>query len=285
MGVQDSRNKAKFSLNCNGKLLFIEKSIVMGIVNITQDSFFSSSRKLSLDEIVSTVIKMLDDGATIIDIGGQTSKPSSVADGVEAEMGRVIPVMKELCKLFPKVIFSIDTYNSEVAIAAVEAGASLVNDISGGQLDENMIASVGKLGVPYICTHIKGNPATMQLNPTYDNVVKEVFDYFVRKIEECQQAGIKDIIIDLGFGFGKSLIHNYELLQALEYFNVFNKPLLVGVSRKGMIHKYLAITPEEALNGTTALHTLALERGATMLRVHDVKEAVEVVKLVNKTHS
>lgn len=268
-----------FTLNCKGKLLVIDKPIVMGIVNITPDSFFKGELNQPKDEILKMVEKMLNDGATIIDVGGQSTRPGSHRIEASEEADRVLPVIESIHNQFPELLISIDTYYSSVAKQAVSIGASIVNDVSAGNMDEYMIPAVGNLSVPYICMHMKGTPESMQINPMYEDVVKEELDFFMDKIHNCKLAGIQDIVIDPGFGFGKSTTHNFTLLRQLELFSIFQSPLLVGVSRKGMIYKSLGITPGEALNGTTALHMIALQNGATILRVHDVKEAMECIHL------
>lgn len=229
--------------------------------------------------MVSLAGKMLADGADILDIGGLSTRPGSMAVPVAEETERVVPVIRRIASEYPKTIISVDTYNSVVAKAAVEAGASIVNDISGGTLDNNMLQTVAKLGVPYICMHMQGRPETMQQAPSYTDVVKEVLDFFIAKINECRKAGITDIIIDPGFGFGKTIEHNFQLLKRLEAFSILNKPLLAGLSRKSSIYKTLGKTASGALNGTTVMNTIALMNGASILRVHDVKEAREAVTL------
>ena len=269
-----------FTLNCKGKVLVINKPIVMGIINATPDSFFQDSRKTSTNTAVEKAAQMISEGATIIDIGGQSTKPGSEPVTAAEEIERVLPIIKEISKAFPETFISIDTYYSSVVKAAVEAGASIVNDISGGMFDKEMIPTVARLGVPYICMHIQGTPKTMQDNPIYQNVTNDVLDYFIQRIAVCKEAGIKDVIVDVGFGFGKTIEHNYQLLKSLSAFKMLGKPLLVGVSRKGMIYKPLGITANEALNGTTVVNTIALQNGANILRVHDVKEAKEAIDLL-----
>ena len=270
-----------YTINCKGKLIVIDKPIVMGIINATTDSFFEGHLHKGIDQITALANKMIADGATIIDIGGQSTRPGSKAIGAEEEIARVVPVIEAIKKDTDDAVISIDTFYSKVAAAAVNAGASMVNDISGGQFDTDMFSTVAALNVPYICMHIKGLPETMQQNPSYNNVVKEVIDYFIKKITDCKKAGIKDIIIDPGFGFGKTIAHNFQILQSLSVFSMLEKPILAGISRKSTIYKTLGTTAENALNGTTVLNTIALMNGASILRVHDVKEAVEAVKLVN----
>ncbi len=257
----------------------IEKPVVMGILNITPDSFYSGSRVQQLDDILSKAEQMISEGAAILDIGGQTTKPGSARLTAEEELLRVLPAIQLIKEKFPDIFLSIDTYHSTVAKEAVAAGADMVNDISAGEMDEQMIATVAALHVPYIAMHMKGTPATMQQSPIYEDVTKEVVDYFIQKTNECKQAGITDIIIDPGFGFGKTIQHNFKLLKKLEAFQLFHVPVLAGLSRKSTIWKTLNITAEEALNGTTVLNTIALTKGAAILRVHDVKEAVEAIEL------
>ena len=269
-----------FTLNCKGKLITTDVPLVMGIINATPDSFYEGDLNKGMDGILALATKMLAEGATILDIGGQSTRPGSERISVENEIERVIPVIKLIHNNFPDAILSIDTYQSKVAIAAVEAGAGIVNDVSAGELDKNMIAAVAALRVPYICMHLKGTPNTMQQYTDYENVLKEVLDYFVYKIKECRDAGIKDIIIDPGFGFAKNATHNFTLLKNLHILKMLDCPILAGISRKSTIYKTLGITTAEALNGTTVLNTLALNNGANILRVHDVKEAMEAVKLI-----
>ena len=269
------------SINCNGKLLSLDKPVVMGIINATPDSFYEGHLKLNIDEITALAGKMRQDGAVILDIGGLSTRPGSAPISVQEETDRILPVIEEIQKVYPEIILSIDTYNSQVARAAVNAGASIINDISGGNLDPDMLLTVSYLGVPYICMHMQGTPATMQQAPVYGNIVKEVLDFFIAKIEACNHAGIKDVIIDPGFGFGKTIEHNFQLLKALAVLAITNKPILAGLSRKSTIYKTLGVTAADALNGTTVLNTMALLNGASILRVHDVKEATEAVKLFN----
>ena len=268
-----------FTLNCKGKILVIDQPIVMGIINITPDSFFPGSRAGAIDDILYLADKMIHDGATILDIGGQSTRPNSDLIPVDDELKRVLPAIQAIHKNFPDQIVSIDTFYSRVAAEAVQAGASIVNDVSAGTLDEDMFSTIVKLRAPYVLMHMLGKPQTMQQNPGYKNVTLEVFDFLNFKIADLVKLGIHDIFIDVGFGFGKTAAHNFQLLQELAYFKQLNKPLMVGLSRKATIYKTLGIGPGEALNGTTVMHTLALLNGANILRVHDVKEAVEAVKL------
>lgn len=273
-----------FTLNCKGRILSLKNPIVMGILNITPDSFYSESRANNASEILMAAEKMINDGATILDIGGQSTRPGANEVGVEEELIRVLPAIQIIRRNFPDTFISIDTYHSAVAIEAVQNGADSINDISGGTFNEEMILTVAKSNVPYICMHIQGSIKTMQENPQYENVTNDVLDFFIRKIEECKQAGIKDIIVDPGFGFGKTIEHNFTLLAELESFSILQKPLLIGVSRKSIIYKTLGISAKESLNGTTVLNTIGLLKSANILRVHDVKEAMEAIKLCNYIH-
>ena len=268
-----------FTLNCKGKLLTIEQPLVMGIINATPDSFYKGDLPAGLEQIVLQVGKMTSEGASIIDIGGQSTRPGSERISASEEIQRVIPVIDSILTTYPQTIISIDTYHSEVALAAIKAGASIVNDISAGSLDPEMIHCVSSLKVPYICMHMKGSPEHMQKNPTYDDLIKEVLDFFIDKIEQCKKAGIKDIIIDPGFGFGKTIQQNFILLKQLSVFKMLDKPILAGLSRKSMVYKTLDVDVTSALNGSTVLHTIALQQGASILRVHDVKEAMQAVTL------
>ncbi|MFT3980503.1 MAG: dihydropteroate synthase [Ferruginibacter sp.] len=267
------------TLNCKGKILALEKPVVMGILNITPDSFHTGYLSQRPEAILAVAAKMLEDGAAIIDIGGQSTRPGSRYLTAAEENERVLPVIEYLQQHLPEAIFSIDTFHSEVAKAAVDAGASIVNDISSGDMDPQMIAVVAQLKVPYVCMHMQGTPASMQQDPQYADVTREVLDYFIQKTDTCRQAGIHDVIIDPGFGFGKTTEHNYTLLKNLAVFNMLERPVLAGLSRKSMINKVIGTEAAEALNGTTVLNTLALQNGAHILRVHDVKEACEAIAL------
>ena len=268
-----------FTLNCKGRLLVIDKPLVMGIINATPDSFYGGSRFNGVDGIVAQAEKMLTDGADIIDIGGQSTRPGSELISAEEEIKRIIPAIKAIAEKFPASFVSIDTFYSKVALAAVNAGACIVNDISAGSMDNKMIETIAALKVPYILMHLKGTPQTMQQNAAYENVTSEVLDFFIFKTNELKKAGIPDVIIDPGFGFAKTIEHNFELLKNLSVFKMLHKPILVGVSRKSTIYKTLGINADEALNGTTVLNTIGLMNGAFILRVHDVKEAKEAVTL------
>ena len=268
-----------FTLNCKGKLFTITQPIVMGIINTTPDSFYSNSQQHTTDAVVQKATQMLAEGASILDIGGQTTKPGSEEVGIDEEIKRVVPAIEKIIQQFPNAIISIDTYHAAVAEAAVHAGASMVNDVSGGLIDNAMIATVAKLKVPYICMHMKGTPQNMQHHVQYDDLIKEMIEYYQERISQCKAAGIKDIIIDPGFGFSKTVEQNYFLLRNLSVLDIFTLPILAGLSRKSMIYKYLNTVPEESLNGTTVLNTLALTNGASILRVHDVKAAQETIVL------
>jgi len=269
-----------FTLNCKGKLILVEKPLVMGILNINNDSFFTGSQFQNADEIARKATQMAEEGADIIDIGGQSTRPASERITAEEEMRRILPVIEMLEKKLSNVLLSIDTYHASVAEAAVKAGASIVNDISAGEMDKNMLDTVASLEVPFICMHMKGVPETMHLTIDYENILQEVVDFFIKKINECRLAGIKDVIIDPGFGFGKTIQHNFLLLKNLPVFKMLGKPIMAGLSRKSIIYKTLHTTAENALNGSTVLNTIALQNGASILRVHDVKEAREAAILV-----
>lgn len=268
-----------FTLNCKGRLLVLDKPVVMGIINATPDSFYSGSRYTGIDAILDVAEKMLTDGATILDIGGQSSRPGSKPISADEEINRVIRPIEAITKRFPDAFISVDTYYSIVAKEAVHAGAAIVNDISAGKLDDLMIPVVSSLQVPYILMHMQGTPQTMQKAPQYENICKEVLDFFIKRVNEIRAAGITDIIIDPGFGFGKTIGHNFQLLKNFSLFKMLNLPLLAGLSRKSTIYKTLDILPEDSLNGTTVLNTISLLNGASILRVHDVKEAVQAIKL------
>lgn len=270
------------TLNCNGKLFVLEEPIVMGILNTTPDSFFDGGKFLTEKEIFSQAEKLIADGATIIDIGGQSTRPKAEQISVEEELKRVIPVIELIHNKFPDQLISIDTFYSEVAVRAIKSGASIINDVYGGSIDDKMFSVAAKLHVPYILMHMQGTPETMQQNPDYENVVNEVKEFFKQKIPLLRDAGVNDIILDVGFGFGKNTEHNFSLLKHLKDFNIFDLPILVGFSRKSMINRVLKTAPEDALNGTTVLNTIALMNGASILRVHDVKEAMQAVTLYKK---
>jgi len=268
-----------FTLNSNGKQLNINTPLVMGVLNCTDDSFYEGSRSLQLTDLQKRIDQMIAEGVDIIDVGGQSTKPGAVQIETATEIERVKGALHYIQTQYPQQWVSIDTSRSEVAQFALALGADIVNDISAGNMDDKMISTVAALHVPYICMHMQCRPETMQIAPTYGNVTKDVIAFFKDKIATLNEAGIKEIIIDPGFGFGKTIEHNYQLMHELEQFHQLELPLLVGISRKSMIYKLLGTTPEEALNGTTMLNTIALMRGAHILRVHDVKAAKEVVKL------
>jgi dihydropteroate synthase len=270
------------TINCKGTLINLSTPKVMGIVNVTPDSFFDGGKLTDADAVVFQVEKMLQEGATFIDLGGYSSKPGAEFVSETEELNRVIPVVKLLVEKFPDILLSIDTFRSEVAKQAIENGAALINDISAGLLDENMLETVAKLQVPYIMMHMKGTPKTMQSLANYEDLLKEMNFYFSERIAKARRFGLNDIIIDPGFGFAKTLEQNYELLQNLELLQFHDLPILAGISRKSMIYKALETAPEAALNGTTFLHAFCLQKGANILRVHDVKEAVECVKLMGQ---
>jgi len=270
------------TLNCNGRLLVIDQPVVMGIINVNEDSFYSGSRKTDIYDILSMAKSMLDDGASILDIGAMSSRPGAKMIDEEVEINRIVTAVKSISDSYPSAIISVDTFRSKVAYEAVQAGASIINDISSGTFDTEMLKVVSSLNVPYILMHMQGQPETMQINPIYHDVVMEITQFFVSKIKQARNAGITDIIIDPGFGFGKTLEHNYTLLKHLEVFQIFDLPVLAGISRKSMVWKQLDTNPEHALNGTTALHMYALLKGADILRVHDVKAAAECIALFKK---
>lgn len=273
------------TINCKGKLIDLSTPKVMGILNVTPDSFFDGGKYKDETEILNQVETMLKDGATFIDIGGYSSRPNADDVSEAEELNRVVPVVELILTHFPKTLISIDTFRSEVAKQSIEAGAALINDISAGKLDDNMLSTIGKLAVPYIMMHMKGNPKTMQQQTQYGDLTKEVMAYFAERIAVAHREKINDIIIDPGFGFAKTTAQNFELLNKLELLQLTEKPILAGISRKSMIYKTLKSNSENALNGTTALHMVALEKGAKILRVHDVKEAMECVTLYNQLKS
>ncbi len=267
------------TINCAGQLLDLSSPKIMGILNLTPDSFFDGGRYANEQQALQQVERMIKEGADIIDIGGMSSRPGAKIIETEEELNRVLPIIKAVKKQFPASIISIDTIRGEVAKQCVEAGAGMVNDISAGSLDESLLPTVAELGVPYVLMHLQGRPENMQNNPQYEDVVLEVLDFFCTKIGELRALGIGDIILDPGFGFGKTIEHNYRLLNKMHVFQIPSLPILAGVSRKSMIYKYLNTSSEEALNGTTALHMIALQQGAKLLRVHDVKAAKETIQL------
>lgn len=271
------------TLNLRGKLYSLCEPKIMGILNVTPDSFYAESRTSNEEHIAARVQQLMDDGADMIDIGGYSSRPGADDVSPEEEMNRLRRGLRVVRRLYLEVPVSVDTFRADVARMCVEEeGADIINDISGGMMDRQMFRTVARLGVPYILMHMQGTPDTMQQAPHYDNLRREVMLYFAERIDRLCQMGAKDIIVDPGFGFGKTLEHNYELFHHLDDFNLFNLPLLVGISRKSMIYKLLGGTPQTSLNGTTVLNTIALMKGAHILRVHDVKEAVEAKRIVMK---
>jgi dihydropteroate synthase len=268
-----------FTLNCKGKLVTAQHPLVMGIINVTPDSFYDGSRCDDAEAVFRQTERMLKDGADIIDIGAQSTRPQSTLVSMEEELSRLAGIVDVVTDKFPEAIFSIDTFYSKVAEICVTAGARIINDVSGGQMDGNMINTAATLHVPYVCMHMRGTPQTMQQLNEYDDVTKAVIDFFIAKTDECKRAGINDVIIDPGFGFSKNISENFQLLNNLDMLKMLDRPILAGLSRKSTIYKTLGVTAEEALNGTTVLNTVALMKGASILRVHDVKEAKECVTL------
>jgi dihydropteroate synthase len=272
-------------INCKGELIDLSIPKVMGILNVTPNSFFDGGKYKNEQEIILQVEKMLAEGADFIDIGAYSSKPSAEFVTEQEEIDRIVPVIELILKHFPNALLSIDTFRAEVAKASIESGSAIINDISAGELDDKMFDVIAKYNVPYIMMHMRGNPQTMQSLTQYDDIIKEMLFYFSEKVQKARSMGINDVILDPGFGFAKTTDQNYEVMQKMELFNLLELPVLAGISRKSMIYKTLNSTPQEALNGTTFLNTIALTKGAKILRVHDVKEAVECVILFNKINS
>lgn len=270
------------NINCNGSLIDFNSPKVMGILNLTPDSFYDGGRNKTEADYLNHTERMLQEGATFIDVGAYSSRPGAMDITEEEELVRIVPVVKALVKKFPDIILSIDTFRSEVARQSVEAGAAIINDISGGNLDKDMLRTVAQLQVPYILMHMRGNPKNMKELNSYDDLVQDILYYFSERIAEARALGINDLIVDPGFGFSKNVNQNFELMSKLELFQILDLPILSGISRKSMIYKPLGATPEEALNGTTVLNTVSLLKGAHILRVHDVKEAVECVQIVKR---
>jgi len=270
------------TINCKGKLIDFSTPKVMGILNITPDSFFDGGKYKNEQEILNKTEKMLTNGATFIDVGAYSSRPGAKYISEEEELKRILPVIKLLVNKFPEIIISVDTFRSNVAAKTVEAGASIINDISGGTTDTLMFETVAKLQIPYILMHMQGTPQNMQQNPTYKNVTTDIISFFAKQISRLNELKLNDVIIDVGFGFGKTTAHNFEVLKNLSLFKNLDTPILAGISRKSMLYKTLEITPHEALNATTSANTIALLNGTNILRVHDVKEAMEAVKIVQK---
>lgn len=269
------------SINCKGKLIELNSPRVMGIMNLTPDSFYDGGRLKNDKEILLHAEKLINEGATFIDIGGYSSRPNAEHISEKEELQRVIPVINMVIDRFPDSLISIDTFRSKVAKYAIQSGACMINDISAGNMDEKMFKTVAELQVPYIIMHMKGTPQTMQKNPTYDNIIQEIIFYFSQKIGELRSLGVNDLIIDVGFGFGKTIQQNYILLKNLSLFKGLEVPILTGVSRKSMLYKMIDATAQEALNVTTVANTIALLNGANILRVHDVKETIEAIKIIN----
>ena len=278
--AKDKVFSAKDFLQCGDKGLDLSTPVIMGVINVSPDSFYDGGSYDNDSLVLERVGIMIEQGAGIIDVGGASSRPGSEEIGLEDELQRVVPVIEKISNEFPDQIISVDTYRSMVAQKAVEAGASLVNDISGGDLDSKMFQTIAQLNVAYLLMHMKGTPATMQNDPQYDNVVDEIIGDFEKKVIQLRDLGVESILLDPGFGFGKTLEHNYTLLSRLEVLNKMNLPLVVGISRKSMINTILKTKPDHALNGTTVLNTLAILNGARIIRVHDVKEASEVIQLM-----
>lgn len=270
------------TINCKGRLVDLSSPKVMGILNTTPDSFFDGGSYLSTDSVLKRAEAILSEGADFIDLGGYSSRPGADFVSEEEETRRVVPAIEAILSKFPDALISVDTFRAGVARASVAAGAAIINDISAGHLDENMITTVADLKVPYILMHMKGTPETMQQFTEYDDLFRDIFLYFSERIGKCRELGTSDLIIDPGFGFSKTINQNYQLLHNLDKFEIFQLPVLAGISRKSMIYKFLGNKAEEALNGTSVLNTIALSRGANILRVHDVKEAVECVRLYNQ---
>ncbi len=278
--------KRKSTINLNGHLIDLTKPVVMGILNVTPDSFFDGGKYKTEKRVVKRAEEILEQGGTIIDIGAISTQPGAEAISTKDEIDRLLPAVKAVKKAFPEAFISIDTYRSWVALKVIEdCGPCIVNDVSGGNFDTHMFDTIGKLGVPYILMHMLGTPLKMQENPVYEDIIRDISMFFTDAVKKLIKAGVKDVIIDPGFGFGKTLEHNYELLNRLDSFKVFQLPVLVGVSRKSMIYKLLGTKPDDALNGTSVVNTLALMGGADILRVHDVREAVEAVRILNRIRS
>lgn len=280
MSFKNTLLRKDFTIRCKGKLMDLSRPAVMGIINVTDDSFYADSRTRELHHIIDRAGDMLEEGALMLDLGAQSTRPGAPEVGAATELERLLPAIHGILHHFPEAILSIDTYHASVAEKCIHAGAAIVNDVSAGDMDPLMIPTVAKLQVPFIAMHMQGTPADMQQNPEYNNVSQDVLDYFIRKVAQCREAGITDVIIDPGFGFGKTLEHNYQLLKNLDVFDMLEVPVLVGVSRKSMIYRLLGNSASEALNGTTVVQTLALQKGAAILRVHDVKEATEATRIV-----
>lgn len=270
------------TINCRGRLLDLSSPLVMGILNVTPDSFFENSRVNDVLLLLEKAEKQLKEGAAILDIGGMSTRPGAEMISEMAELNRILPTIRTIVRAFPEAIVSVDTFRASIARACINEGAHIINDISGGSLDDQMYETVADLNVPYILMHTKGTPQTMQSLAHYDDIALEILDYFIKRVGILRDLGVKDIILDVGLGFAKNTEQNFELLKKLSVFKILECPILAGISRKGMIWKTLGIKPEEALNGTTAAHVFALQGGAKILRVHDVKEAVETIRIFEK---
>jgi len=270
------------TINCKGKLIDLSSPKVMGILNITPDSFYDGGKFKDEVSILNQVDKMLTEGATFIDVGAYSSRPGAKHISEQEELKRIVPVINLLIKKYPEIIISVDTFRSKIAKETIHAGAAIVNDISGGNMDTKMFQTVADLQVPYILMHMLGTPQNMQQNPVYNDVIKDIISFFASKIYTLHELKLNDVIIDVGFGFGKTVNQNYQILKDLELFKILDAPILTGISRKSMLYKTLGVSAKEALNATTSANTIALLNGANILRVHDVKEAVEAVKIVNQ---
>jgi dihydropteroate synthase len=285
MKAQFTNFDSEYALQANGKTLSLKTPVVMGVLNLTPDSFYDGGKLFTESDILKRTEKHITEGAKIIDIGAVSTRPNAEDVGEGEELRRLIQPVKTLRKEFPEVFISVDTFRSNVAKAVADMGVDMINDISGGTFDNNMFASIGKLKLPYVLMHTQGTPQTMQQNPQYKNVVNDIFDFFTEQTALAKECGIEQLLLDVGFGFGKTLEHNYQLLKELENFKQLGFPLLTGVSRKSMINKVIGTTPQNALNGTTVINTLALLNGTSILRVHDVKEAMQAIQLVNCYYS
>ncbi len=283
--LQDTFFETKSTINCRGKIINLSTPVVMGIINVGPDSFYDGGKYRTSWDIIKQAVKLLEEGAVIIDLGAASTRPGASLIDASDEKRYLMPALKTLVKELPHAVLSIDTYNADTANEALDAGAHIINDISAGTFDSRMFSVIASQQVPYVMMHIKGTPENMQKNPVYEDVVQEITAYFAEKIFRLREAGVHDIIIDPGFGFGKSLEDNFRLLNKLDYFKIFELPILAGVSRKSMINKVLGTSPQQALNGTTVLNTVALQKGANILRVHDALEAAQAIKLIRMLQS
>jgi dihydropteroate synthase len=277
--AEDTSFNMKKTLNCRGRILDLSTPVVMGILNVTPDSFYDGDPESSVVTLVEKAAAMITEGASIIDIGGQSTRPGSKRIEADEEWNRIAPVVRQLSVQFPETVLSVDTFYPEIAVRAAGEGVSMINDISGGQFRDDMFETVGSLQLSYVLMHIRGIPETMQADPQYENVVENITEYFRTSILRLQDAGVRDIILDPGFGFGKTLEHNYSVLSRLKLFSMFGLPILSGLSRKSLVTRLLGVKPADALNGTTVLNTIALLGGTSILRVHDVREAVEAIRI------